>query len=74
MALDGAALGAMIKSQLQASDPTTSNPDELTNFANALGAAIVNYIVANSVVTITQALVTSGSGAGGMVTGVGKLS
>lgn len=74
MALDGAALGAMIKQTLKAADPSTTNDQELTNFANALGSAIVQYIVANGMVTLTQANVTTGSGAGGMVTGVGKIS
>ena len=72
--LDGDALGAMIKTKLMASDPSTTNEAELTKFAMSLGEAIVSYIVANTIVTIDQAIVTSGAGAGGTVTGTGKVS
>ena len=65
MPLSPAGLGAIIKTELIASVAPT-NEAELTNFCNALGKAIVEYILANALVAGT---VTSGQGAGGTVTG-----
>ena len=74
MAIDGAALGSMIHSSLAASSPPT-NDAELTNFCNALGQAIASYLKANAVVMLNpDATVTTGAGAGGTVTGTGKLT
>lgn len=62
MALDKTALGALIKTKLQAADPTITKPAMVEAFANALADAIVTHITSAGVVTIPiSAIATSGS-------------
>lgn len=74
MPLVDAGLGAAIKTAIITANGVPTDDAKLTSFCNALGMAIVEYIKANAIVTITQAIVTSGAGAGGTVTGTGTVS
>lgn len=67
MALDGNALGQAIKAAVSAVEDPANNRDELFE---AMGTAIVNYIVANaqvvvaSVTGVSSGVSTSGPGTG----------
>ena len=74
MALVGPALGAQIKTEIIAAFGPPADAEQLTKFCNALGKAIVEYVQASATVTINNAVVVSGAGAGGQVTGTGVVS
>lgn len=66
MPMVGDGMGAAIKSAIEGKKGAPTDDGELTDMANAIGEAVVAYIVANALVTGS---VTSGSGSGGTVTG-----
>lgn len=65
-----AAIKSAQESAFGAPNGATTAEDD---YANALATAIVNYIQANALVTVTGT-VTSGVGVGGTVTGTGTVS
>lgn len=66
MPLAAPALKTLMKTKLDAAYGPPADPAEQTKFLTALSEAIVEYLVANTLVT---GAVTSGLGAGGTVTG-----
>ena len=66
MAMSDAGLATAIQNAIVAASVSAASPSELSAFCTAVGTAIVEYLKANAVVAGT---VTSGTGAGGSVTG-----
>lgn len=73
MPMTVAGLKAAIKTAQEAAYGTPADAAEEDKFAGALAQAIVTYIEANALVTVTGA-VTTGVGAGGVVSGTGTIS
>lgn len=61
MALTAAGLKTAIKAQMDSTYGAATEPDSRDAFAEAMAAAIINYITANAVVTVT---VVGGSSSG----------
>ncbi len=72
MPMTDAGLKAVIKTEILAIASTATDP-ELDKFAEALGKAIVQYLLANATIVV-NGTVTTGAGAGGTVVGTGTLS
>lgn len=66
MSMTGPGLAAVIKSEVIAEYGPPDDESKLDNFANALGQAIVEYIQANAVVTVTG-VSSGGSSASGTI-------
>jgi hypothetical protein len=73
MPMTAAGLKAAIKGELSSAF-TISDDTQADKAAQAIANAVVSYIQANALVTLTAAVVTSGVGAGGTVTGTGTIS
>lgn len=71
MPMTGMALGALIKTKIIAKKGAPASDQDLKDFCDAVGEAVVEYIQSDAKVTIDNATVISGAGAGGQVTGTG---
>lgn len=60
MPLSPSGLSAVIESELNSSQGPPTDESKQKNFADALAKAIVNYLVANTVVNAGQVVVTVG--------------
>ena len=69
MAMVGNNLGAAIKASIISKKGAPQNDQELTDFCNAIGEAIVSYLISNAIVNVTGA-----DPQGGQVSSTGGIS